>query len=112
MFNLLIYFPARVLVALVQALPLTLVARLGRLVGGLVWWLDGRHRRMALRNLTMCFAAEKSPAEILSLARENFRRIGENFACAVKTAAMSLEAIRPHVEFVADSRLVSPPAGQ
>ncbi len=112
MFNLLIYFPARVLVALVQALPLTLVARLGRWAGALVWWLDGRHRHMALRNLTMCFGAEKTPAEIRALARENFRRIGENFASAVKTAAMSLEAIRPHVEFVADPKLVSPPPGQ
>jgi lauroyl/myristoyl acyltransferase len=108
MFELLLYLPARVLVALIQALPLTLVAWLGRRGGALVWWLDARHRRVTLRNLTMCFGAEKSPREIRALARENFRRIGENFGCAVKTAAMSLEALRPHVEFAADSRLMSP----
>ena len=48
-----------------------------------------RHRRVALRNLTMCFG-QRTPAEIRALARENFRRIGENFACAVKTAVHEL----------------------
>jgi KDO2-lipid IV(A) lauroyltransferase len=34
------------------------------------------------------------------LARENLRRIGENYACAIKTAAMSTTELRPFVEFV------------
>ena len=59
------------------------------------YWLDARHRRVALQNLTMCFGGEKSPAEIRALARENFRRIGENYASAVKTAAMTFDAIAP-----------------
>ena len=96
-----IYYLARGLVALVQALPLRAVARLGRCLGGLIYWLDARHRRVALRNLTRCFSREKSPREIRALARENFRRIGENFACAVKTASMSLAELAPHVQFVA-----------
>ena len=107
-----LYCLARGLVALLQALPLTWVARLGRGGGGLAYWLDGRHRRVTLRNLTMCFGGEKSPAELQALARENFRRIGENYACAVKTATMRFEALRPHVEFVGNPRIVSPPAGQ
>ena len=110
MMELLLYLPVRALVAFVQALPLTWVARLGRAGGALAWWLDGRHRRVALRNLTMCFGQEKSPGEIRALARENFRRIGENFACAARTAAMSHEDLRPRVEFVANE-LLSPPAG-
>ena len=40
------------LVAFLQALPLTWVARLGRCGGALAYWLDARHRRVALRNLT------------------------------------------------------------
>jgi KDO2-lipid IV(A) lauroyltransferase len=107
----LLYWLARALLASVQALPLTWVARLGRLGGGLAYWLDRRHRRVALSNLTLCFGAEKSPAELRSLARENFRRIGENFACAVKTASLSFEALRPHVEFVGNGQIVSPPPG-
>ena len=108
----LFYWPARWLLALIQALPLTLVARLGRIGGGLAYRLDARHRRVALQNLTMCFSREKSPEEIRALARENFRLIGENFACAVKTAAMNFDALRPHVEFAGVGRLPGTNAGQ
>ncbi len=104
----LLYWPARLLVALIQALPLTLVARLGRAGGGLAFWLDPRHRRVALHNLTMCFGNEKSPQEIRALARENFRRIGENFASAVKTAAMTFDELQPHLEFANTERLQPP----
>jgi len=106
-----LYLLGRILVACLQALPLTWVARLGRAGGELAYWLDARHRRVALRNLTLCFAREKSRAELRTLARENFRRVGESFACAVKTASMTLEQIRPYVEFVAPPDFLSPPAG-
>ena len=106
----LFYGLLRALVAFLQALPLTWVARLGRCGGGLAYRLDARHRRVTLRNLTMCFGAEKSPAELRSLARETFRRIGENYVCAIKTAAMSFEDLRSRVEFVGNPRVVSPPA--
>ena len=107
-----LYLLARTLVALLQALPLTWVARLGRSGGGLAYWLDKRHRRVVLRNLTMCFGGEKSPAELRALAHENFRRIGENYACAIKTAVMSFEEVRPRVEFIGDPRIISPSADQ
>ena len=108
----LLFILARSLIALLQAMPLTLVARVGRAGGGLAYWLDGRHRRVALRNLTMCFGEEKPAAEIRELARENFRRIGENYGCAIKTAGMTIEELRPHVEFVAPHHVVFPPAGK
>jgi len=108
----LFYWPARWLIALIQALPLSFVACLGRAGGGLAYRLDARHRRVALQNLMMCFDGEKSPEEIRALARENFRRIGENFACAVKTAAMSFDALRPHVEFISVERLPGKTNGQ
>lgn len=107
----LLYLLARALVALTRALPLRWVARIGRAAGGLVYWFDARHRQVARRNLELCFGREQSPAQIRAVARENFRRIGENFACAVKTAAMSFGELRPHVEFVAP-QLASVPAGQ
>ncbi|MCX6895199.1 MAG: hypothetical protein NTZ16_06820 [Verrucomicrobia bacterium] len=92
----LLYWLARGGVALLQALPLPWVARLGRAVGALAYCLDARHRGVALGNLTMCFGNEKSPAEIRAIARENFRRIGENFAGAIKTFGMTPEQMRPH----------------
>jgi KDO2-lipid IV(A) lauroyltransferase len=102
----LIYWFGCTLIAVIQALPLTWVARLGRAGGGLAYWLDARHRRVALKNLAMCFGNEKSPDEIRALARENFRRIGENYVCAIKTSAMTFAELRPHVEFVGAERML------
>ena len=105
----LLYLVARALIAILQALPLTTVARLGRAGGAVAYWLDARHRRVAVKNLTLCFGREKSPIEIRALARENFRRLGENYSCAVKTAAMTPDELRAHVEFTGVELLV--PAG-
>jgi lauroyl/myristoyl acyltransferase len=103
-----LYLLARGVIRWIQAMPLAWVARLGRAGGGLAYYLDGRHRRVARRNLELCFGGEKSAEEIRGLARENFRRIGENFACGVKTAAMSFEELGRHVEFAAPGLLETP----
>jgi lauroyl/myristoyl acyltransferase len=102
----LLYFFARALVALIQALPLRVVARIGRAAGAAAFWFDARHRRVALANLQMCFDGEKSPEEIRALAKENFRRLGENYCCAIKTAAMSPEELKPHFEFVGAEKVL------
>ena len=108
----LLYLLARAVLALLQALPLPLAARVGRAGGALAYWLDFRHRRVAASNLNLCFGREKSTAELRALAKENFRRIGENFACAAKTAAMTLDELRPYVEFSGDPKILSPAPGQ
>ncbi len=105
MMDKLLYVLVRSLVAVLQALPLTWVARLGRAGGGIAFWLDARHRKVAIRNLTMCLK-DKSADEIRALAKENFRRLGENYACAVKTASMSLEELLPHIEISGEERIV------
>ena len=104
--NTAIYFVARGVVAFLQALPLVWVARLGRAGGALAFWLDARHREAALKNLALCFGHEKPAAEIRAIAKENFRRLGENFACAVKTAAMSSAALRPHFDFAGVEKIL------
>jgi KDO2-lipid IV(A) lauroyltransferase len=60
---------------------------------------------VAVGNLTQCFGKEMSKKEIRALARRNFRRIGENFACAIRTAAMSREELAPHFEVVDGERV-------
>jgi lauroyl/myristoyl acyltransferase len=104
--NTLIYLLGRAVVAGVQALPLGWVARLGRALGALAFMVDRRHRRVALDNLTMCFGHEKSPEEIHAIARENFRRLGENFAGAVKTAAMTPWQMLPHFDLTLASSIL------
>jgi KDO2-lipid IV(A) lauroyltransferase len=97
--NFLIYWCGRAAIAFIQLLPLNVVARLGRWGGTLAYHLDAKHRRIVYANLNGAFDREKSAAEIEAIARETFKRIGENYICAVKTAAMSFAALRSHVEF-------------
>src|SRR5258706_7089468 len=105
----LLYVLALSLVRLLQSLPLGLVARIGRWGGGLAYALDARHRKVALRNLTHCFAAEKTPSEIKAIARENLKRIGENYCCAIKTAGMSFAELSRHVLFRGAERILPRP---
>src|SRR5512139_382873 len=63
-------------------------------LGTVFYYADARHRRVALDNLRRVFSPHQSPREIRRLARENFRRIGENFACAAKTAVLSTAVLR------------------
>lgn len=107
-----LYLVARAVVALLQALPLRLVARLGRAGGALAYYFDSRHRQVALKNLTMCFSLEKSSAQIHALAKENFRRLGENYTCAIKTALMTPEQLQPNFEFVGAERVLPRAASQ
>ncbi|MGH8024363.1 MAG: lysophospholipid acyltransferase family protein [Limisphaerales bacterium] len=103
-----VYYLARGLIAFVQWLPLPWVARIGRVGGGLAFRLDARHRRVAVENLRMCFGGQMTPGQITGLAKEHFRRLGENYCCAVKTAAMSAEQLRPYVEFDRPEQLQPP----
>jgi Kdo2-lipid IVA lauroyltransferase/acyltransferase len=94
-----LYLIARGLLGLIRLMPLRLVARLGRALGWIAYGLDRRHQRVALDNLALAFGREKSQAELHALARENFQRIGENFACAAKTAQMEDADLLKHLEF-------------
>jgi len=104
--NTLIYWFAHGLIVLIQALPLDGVARLGRFLGGLVYWLDARHRRVARRNLAMCFP-EKSRHEIRALTRENFKRIGESFLCPIKLAVMPADGLWERLELAGAEKLIA-----
>lgn len=90
----LLYLLVRILLVFIQALPVRWVAHLGRWGGAISYWVDARHRRMALKNLTLCFGHEKSPEEIRAIAKENFRRLGEVYGCAMKSMVMSDAELR------------------
>jgi lauroyl/myristoyl acyltransferase len=102
----LLYWLARTLVAIIQALPLRTVARIGRFAGGLAFWLDARHRKVALQNLQMIFGNEKSPAEIRAIAKENFCRLGENYCSAIKTAVMTPDEMKAHFIFLGAEKIL------
>jgi KDO2-lipid IV(A) lauroyltransferase len=73
-------FGARVLLAvlwLLHLLPLRVLAAVGSGTGRLLYALAGARRRVALRNLQLCFP-EKSTEERERLAREHFRWLGRS----------------------------------
>ncbi|MGH7976675.1 MAG: lysophospholipid acyltransferase family protein, partial [Limisphaerales bacterium] len=101
-----LYFFARALVAFIQMPPLRIVARIGRAGGAIAFWLDARHRKVALQNLQMVFGNEKSPEEIRAIAKENFRRLGENYCSAIKTAAMTPDEMKRHFVFTGAEKIL------
>jgi len=96
----LLYWMAKTIVACLQVLPLRFVARFGRFGGTLAWAIDTRHRKVALDNLRAAFRSERKSNEIDAIAREQFKRLGENYCCAVKTASMSARALQNHLEII------------
>jgi lauroyl/myristoyl acyltransferase len=100
----LLFLVAWTLTRLLQALPLPLAARLGRAGGQLGWWIDARHRRVALANIALAFP-DLPPDQVRAIARENFRRIGESAASAIKTASMSSAQLRPRLEAVGTDKI-------
>jgi KDO2-lipid IV(A) lauroyltransferase len=94
----------------VRAVPVRMVAAMGRFAGGLVYFLDARHRWVALENLRRCFP-EMGRAERRGIAREHFRRLGENFASAIPTAGLTSSQIEPYLEVVGAEQLNVNPRG-
>ncbi|HEX7435999.1 MAG TPA: lipid A biosynthesis acyltransferase, partial [Caldimonas sp.] len=62
---------------LLHWLPLGVQAALGRALGGVLHGLAGSRRRIALRNVELCFP-EQSAAARRRLVREHFRWLGRS----------------------------------
>lgn len=101
--NTVLFLLGSVVIGLIRILPLTWVARLGRAGGRLAFRLDRRHRRVAERNIAA--RLNLSPGETAALAFENFCRIGEAYACGIKTAFMNSRELEPHLEIVGGAKL-------
>jgi len=84
----------RALSALLCALPLTAVFRIGWAMGSLAYWIAPPYRRLVLHNLTIAFGREKSPAELRALARKHFATLGANLFSSIKLPTLSREEIQ------------------
>ena len=62
---------------LLHLLPMPLLAALGRGLGALLWVLARRRRRVALRNIELCFPDQPEPWR-RALAREHFALLGRS----------------------------------
>ncbi|MDA8138213.1 MAG: lysophospholipid acyltransferase family protein [Desulfobacteraceae bacterium] len=56
-------------------LPRSMRDRLASSLGGLIFKLDRKHRRIAIQNLNLAFGEEKTPAEIFRIARQVFENL-------------------------------------
>ena len=76
---------------LIRLLPLKLVCFIGRQIGFVFYFIDTSHRKIAVNNLTNSLGNSHSKYEITSIAKENFRRLGEVYLSVLKTAHISLK---------------------
>ena len=88
-----VYAVYRIAGGAICALPIAGVFRLGWFLGSLAYFVAGPYRRLVLHNLTIAFAAEKSPAERRALARRHFATLGANLLCSIKIPRLSREEI-------------------
>jgi len=88
MLDFVVYLLYRAGSALVAVLPLPFLFALGQWLGLGVWVVSGKYRRLAIRNLEIAFANERSPRELRQLARCHFRRLGANLLCSAKLTQM------------------------
>jgi KDO2-lipid IV(A) lauroyltransferase len=82
-------------------------ARLGNVVGDLLWWLVWPRRRIALVNLALCFP-EKSAAERASIGRRALRNLARAFIDHGVLACASREALESFVRVEGAEHLMDP----
>src|SRR5204863_2940354 len=93
-----IYLFYRAGTAIASALPLRVLFVLGNFMGFAGWLLLPQYRRLALRNLEIAFANEKSPRDLRRICRRHFQRTGANFLCGTKLGSMFPELLARYVE--------------
>jgi KDO2-lipid IV(A) lauroyltransferase len=86
-------------------LPRRLCLAIGRLAGSVSFRLDGRHRRLALRNLTTAFGTEKTVEERRAIARSSFRHFGAVTADVLKLFHLSTARTRALLEVEGEENL-------
>src|SRR5438477_5282202 len=82
------YLLYRASAALIAALPLPVVFRIGELAGMFAWCLLPGYRNLAFRNASVALGSEKSASEIQRMVRRHFRLPGANLLSSVKVSSM------------------------
>ncbi len=90
-------FGQKFLLSAINAIPLSLKIWFGEGLGRVLYVLDGRHRRIALRNLALAFK-EKNLKERKQIVRSVFRNLGRIFAEITYISRFNHQNIGHHVE--------------
>lgn len=82
---------------LLSSLPMGLLCHIGRVAGGIAFFMLPSRRRIVERNLRIVIDSSLQGKKLKELARENFKRMGMNMLAAAKTATMSDEELPKYV---------------
>ena len=90
---------------LVQALPFTVVQKIGDFAGSLVFWADSRGRKVALANLEVVFDSALSLKERRRIARRSLQTFGKNFLELFWTSRLTSGNVDKIISFEDPERL-------
>jgi Kdo2-lipid IVA lauroyltransferase/acyltransferase len=93
------YLLVRIVSGVVRLLPRRARLAVGRALGGLVYAVDARHRRVTLANVEMAFGNEKTDEEKRAIARGAFRHFGAMLVEMITLRRPSREDLDALVEF-------------
>jgi heptosyltransferase-2 len=84
----------RAVSAILGALPIRVVFRIGWGLGSLAYWVAPPYRRLVLHNLKIALGREKTPAELRAIARRHFATLGANLFSNIKLPKLSREELQ------------------
>ena len=73
-----VYWGLKIIQWFLWLLPAGFARGLGRFFGGLVFYVDRRHRKIALDNLEYAFSGKRGKRELRRLGRKSFSQLGFN----------------------------------
>jgi Kdo2-lipid IVA lauroyltransferase/acyltransferase len=98
------YLTIRLLIAVIQVMPNSLVSTSGAVVGMIAYVADRNHRRIALENVAAAFPA-RTPRAHKRIIRGAFRHFGRLLFELLKFSTLSPDAMLKRVEFEGEERV-------
>ncbi len=95
----LVYLIARFVAGFFQVLPEGLALWVGKFLGNLAYFVDGKHRGIALKNLSLALGESHSEAERRCIARENFVNLATNFVVFCRIPKLRRNTLSKTVRF-------------
>jgi Kdo2-lipid IVA lauroyltransferase/acyltransferase len=93
-------------VTAVRFLPMVVVQACGSLLGRMFYWIDGPHRRRAMRNIQAAFPL-RTPAECKAIARGMFSHFGRLLTVLLKFSTMTPKQMLACVKFEGEDRVIA-----
>jgi len=98
------YLTIRLLIAVIQVMPDSLVSAAGAVVGMMAYVADRNHRRIAMENVAAAFPA-RTPRAHKRIIRGAFRHFGRLLFELLKFSTLSPDAMLKRVEFEGEERV-------